>query len=103
MQLLYRNYRGSSGVWVSAEGSQVNHKKMESETPGKHIIARITMLALPRGSVLSSCGYPLHCFPERDNRRDCVLQLCRGHRKSRQRPHAGSVSLACVMTVLFLP
>jgi hypothetical protein len=58
--------------------TQVNHKKMESETPGKHIIARITMLALPRGSVLSSCGYPLHCFPERDNRRESVLQLCRG-------------------------
>ena len=53
MQLLYRNYRGSSGVWVSAEGSQVNHKKTESETPGKHIIARITMLALPRGLVLA--------------------------------------------------
>ena len=54
-------------------------------------------------SVLSSCGHPLHCFPERDNRRDSVLQLCRGHRKSRQRPHAGSVSLACMTTVLFLP
>jgi hypothetical protein len=36
------------------------------------------MLALPRGSVLSSWGYPLHCFPERDNRRESVLQLCRG-------------------------
>jgi hypothetical protein len=27
--------------------TQVNHKKTESETPGKHIIARITMLTLP--------------------------------------------------------
>jgi hypothetical protein len=26
---------------------QVNHKKTDSETPGKHIIARITMLTLP--------------------------------------------------------
>lgn len=35
--------------------TQVNHKKTESETLGKHIIATITMLTLPRGSVLSSC------------------------------------------------
>ncbi len=47
------------------------------------------LLALPRGSVLSSCGYPLHCFPERDIRRDSVLQLCSGHRKPRQAPTCG--------------
>ena len=62
------------------------------------------MLALPRGSVLSSCRYPLDCFPERDNRRDCVSSsIVVATRKSRQRPHAGSVGLACVTTVLFLP
>jgi hypothetical protein len=82
--------------------TQVNHKKTESET-GKQIIARITMLTLPRGSFLSSCEHPLHWLPERDNRRNSVLQLCRAHRKPRQRPHAGSVSLACMTTVLFLP